>query len=172
MLVSYLSLTGTKYIGQNIGYWYFHLISFLGLFLYFGIDFIVIAYLQEVLHDEEAPLFCPLTIANVFLFSFSFRLCVPDYYNLLPFVIFCFSTLVFLSGRAFKSWSNVVCFLLVFVAPMGAFFGMDPVWGDDFSPLPVKTKLALPFLGAIWVVSFSYYKYRDQLILGARKLIR
>jgi hypothetical protein len=172
MIVSYLSLSGTNFVGQNLGYWYFHLIAFFGLLLYFGVDFVVIAYLQDVLQKQEGTTNWKLSLVYTAFFTLSFRLCVPDYYNLMPFVIFSFSALLFLSGRSFKSWSNVVCFLIVFIAPMGAFFGMDPVWGDDFSPFPVKTKLTLPFLGAIWMVSFSYYKYRDHFISGARKLIR
>lgn len=172
MAVSYLSLSGIVYSGQNFGYWYHHFASFMGLFLYFGIEFIVIAYLDDVLNQKEQPNFLWLSILYTLIFTGAFRLSVPDYYNLLPYVVLCFSTLMYLSGKSFKSWSNVVCFLIVFVAPMGAIFGMDPVWGEDFSPFRVKTKLALPFLAAIWVVSFCYYKYRDQIVLGARKLVR
>lgn len=172
MVVSYLSISGITYTGQNFGYWYHHVASFLGLFLYFGIEFILIAYLDDVLNDIEQPNFFWRSIFYTVIFALAFRLSVPDYYDLLPYVILCFSTLMYLSGTNFKSWSNVVCFLLVFVAPMGSLFGMDPVWGGDFSPFIVKSKLALPFLAAIWVVSFCYYKYRDQIILGARKLVR
>jgi hypothetical protein len=172
MISSYLSLTGTVYVGQNLGYWYYHLTAFFGLFLYFGIEFVVIAYLDDVLNQKTSPPKFWLSLFYTIFFALSFRLCVPDYYNLLPYLIFCFSSLILLSGKSFKSWSNVVCFLFVFVAPMGSIFGMDPVWGDDFSPFTVKTKLALPFLAVIWMVSFCYYKYRDQIILGARKLVR
>ncbi len=172
MMVSYLSLSGTSYISQNLGYWYFHLIAFFGLILFFGIDFIVIAYMQEVIQKNEELSSWQLGFVYTIFFAISFRLCIPDFYHLMPFAIFCFSSLLFLSGRYFKNWSNVVCFLLVFVAPMGAVFGMDPVWGDDFTPFPVKTKLTLPFLAAIWVISFCYYQYRDKFILGAHKLIR
>ena len=77
---------------------------------------------------------------------------------------------LYLSGKSFKSWSNVVCFLLLFVAPMGAIFGLDPVWGNDFSPAQVTTKLNVTFLAAIWVISFSYYKYRLRLLDYGRKL--
>jgi succinate dehydrogenase hydrophobic anchor subunit len=90
----------------------------------------------------------------------------------MPYVVLCYSSLLYLSGKSFKSWSNVVCFLLLFVAPMGSFFGLDPVWGDDFSPFKVDKKLNLGFLAVIWMISFFYYKYRDQLINSARKLIR
>lgn len=172
MVISYLSLGRIVYTGQNLGYWYYHIVSFLGLFLYFGIEFIVIAYLDDVLNQKEQPSLLWLSIFYTAFFTIAFRLSVPDYYGLLPYVVLCFSSLMYLSGRSFKSWSNVVCFLLVFVAPMGSLFGMDPVWGDDFSPFRVKTKLSLAFLAVIWMVSFCYYKYRDQIILGARKLLR
>jgi hypothetical protein len=172
MLISYLSLSGTTYTGQNLGYWYYHLTSFFSLFLYFGIEFIVIAYFDDILNTNDRSSMVKLGLCYIILFTLSFRLCVPDYYNLLSYVIFCFSALLLISGNSFKNWSNVVCFLGIFIAPMGAFFGMDPVWGNDFSPFSVKSKLALPFLAVIWMVSFSYYKYRDQIILRARKLLR
>jgi hypothetical protein len=172
MIVSYLSLSGTIYTGQNLGYWYYHFTSFLGIFLFFGIEFIVIAYLDDVLNQKQKPSLAWLSVAYTLIFAAAFRLSVPDYYALLPYVVFSFSTLMYLSGKSFKSWSNVVCFLVVFVAPMASLFGMDPVWGDDFSPFKVKSKLALSFLAVIWMVSFCYYKFRDQFISGARKLYR
>jgi hypothetical protein len=172
MLVSYLSLGGVVYTGQNFGYWYNHFASFLGLFLYFGVEFIVIAYLDDVLNKKSDPDSAWLRVIYTIFFTVAYRLSVPDYYQLLPYMVFCFATLMYLSGKSFKSWSNVVCFLLVFVAPMGALFGMDPVWGDDFSPFRIKTPLTLTFLAVIWMVSFCYYKYRDQIILGVRKLYR
>ena len=171
MILSYLTLSGAVYSGGP-EYWYHHLASFLGIFLYFGIEFIVIAYLDDVLNQKEKPSYFWLSVCYTIFFIAAFRINVPDYYNLLPYVVLCFSTLMYLSGKSFKSWSNVVCFLVVFVAPMASLFGMDPVWGDDFSPFKVKSKLSLPFLAAIWVISFCYYKYRDQIIHGARKLYR
>lgn len=172
MLVSYLSLGRVNYTGQNLGYWYHHLTSYLGLFLFFGIEFIVIAYLDDVLNQKDEPSLLQLGIVYTILFTVAFRLSVPDYYQMLPFVVFCFSTLMYLSGKSFRSWSNVVCFLVLFVAPMGALFGMDPVWGDDFSPFQMRSKLGLSFLAVIWVVSFCYYKFRDQFVQGIRKLYR
>jgi hypothetical protein len=172
MLTSHLVLGEAVYTGQNLSYWYHHFASFLGLFLYFGIEFIVIAYLDDVLNQKEQPSFLWLSIVYTVSFALAFRLSIPDYYGLLPYVIFCFSTLMYLSGKAFRSWSNVVCFLLVFVAPMGSLFGLDPVWGDDFSPFRLERKLALSFLAVIWVISFCYYKYRDFILHSTRKFLR
>jgi len=173
MGASYLSLGKVHYTGQNLGYWYHHFMSFVGLFLYFGIEFIVIAYLNDVLYQkDQQPSKFWIGLSYTLLFVGAFRLSVPNYYDLLGYVVFCYSALIFLSGNSFRIWSNVVCVLLLFVAPMGSFFGMDPVWGDDFSPFKIENKLNLSFLAVIWMVSFAYYKYRDNFINSARKLLR
>ncbi|MBA2404129.1 MAG: hypothetical protein H0V66_05110 [Bdellovibrionales bacterium] len=172
MVMSYITMGRTNYVGQNIGYWYFQIASFLGLFVFFGIEFIVIAYLEDILNHKVHPPRFYLGLCYTIIFAAAFRMSVPDYYGLMPYVVLCYSSLIYLSGKSFKSWSNVVCFLLLFVAPMGSLFGLDPVWGDDFSPFRVDKKLNMAFLAVIWVISFSYYKYRDQFIGSARKLLR
>jgi hypothetical protein len=172
MAISYLSLSGIQTASHNIGYWYYHFASFLGLSFYFGIDFVVLAYLDDILQPTDTPTSLGLAFGYTGLFLGAFLLSTPDYYGMLPYTVLCFCTLVFLSGNRFKSWSNVVCFILLFVAPMGAFFGMDPVWGNDFSPFTFKSKVGAPFLVAIWMVSFFYYKYRDDFVSGLKKLVR
>lgn len=172
MVVGYITMGGAEFVGQNIGYWYFQLASFFGLFIFFGIEFIVIAYLEDVLNQKVHPPRLYLGICYTIIFTAAFRMSVPDYYGLMPYVILCYASLIFLSGKSFKSWSNVVCFLILFVAPMGSLFGLDPVWGDDFSPFRVNKKLNLAFLSVIWMISFLYYRYRDQFISSARKLLR
>lgn len=172
MIVSFIALGKMTFIGQNIGYWYHQIASFMGLFLFFGIEFIVIAYLEDVLNQKIQPSRLKLGLCYTLIFTLAFRLSVPDYYELMPYLVLCYSSLIYLSGKNFKSWSNVVCFLIVFVAPMGSLFGMDPVWGDDFSPFRVGKKLNLAFLAVIWMISFSYYIYRDQFVASVRKLLR
>lgn len=172
MVVGYVTMGNAEFVGQNIGYWYFQMASFFGLFIFFGIEFIVIAYLEDVLNQKVHPPRLYLGISYTLIFAAAFRMSVPDYYGLMPYVIMCYSSLIYLSGKSFKSWSNVVCFLILFVAPMGSLFGLDPVWGDDFSPFRVTKKLNLAFLSVIWMISFLYYRYRDQVISSARKLLR
>lgn len=172
MVVGYIAMGRTTFVGQNIGYWYYQVASFLGLFIFFGIEFIVIAYLEDILNEKIHPRRLYLGVCYTAIFAIAFRMSVPDYYGLMPYVVLCYSSLIYLSGKSFKSWSNVVCFLILFVAPMGSLFGLDPVWGDDFSPFRLDKKLNLAFLAVIWMISFSYYRYRDQFISSARKLLR
>jgi len=172
MVTGYITMGRTAFVGQNIGYWYFQIASFLGLIIFFGIEFILIAYLEDILNHKVHPPRLYLGICYTIIFAVAFRMSVPDYYDLMPYVVLCYSSLIYLSGKSFKSWSNVVCFLILFVAPMGSLFGLDPVWGDDFSPFRVDKKLNLAFLAVIWMISFCYYRYRDQLVGSTRKLIR
>lgn len=172
MVIGFITIGNSSYVGQNIGYWYFQVASFFCLFLFFGIEFIVIAYLEDVLNQKVHPPRLQLSVCYTLIFALAFRMSVPDYYNLMPYVILCYSSLIYLSGKSFKSWSNVVCFLILFVAPMGSLFGLDPVWGDDFSPFRIGNRLNLAFLAVIWMISFSYYRYRDQVFSSARKLLR
>jgi hypothetical protein len=172
MVVSYITIGKAVFVGQNIGYWYFQIASFFGLIVFFGIEFILIAYLEDILNQKVHPPRLYLGLCYTIIFAIAFRMSVPDYYGLMPYIVLCYSSLIYLSGKSFKSWSNVVCFLILFVAPMGSLFGLDPVWGDDFSPFRVDKKLNLAFLAVIWMISFFYYRYRDQFISSARKLLR
>ena len=112
-------------------------------------------------------LFCVLVI-----FIAAYKLSIPDYYYQMPHIFGCFAMTLLLSGEDFKGGSNVVIFLLVFVAPLAAFFGLDPVWGEDFSIFKLSSRINLSFLVVIWMISFTYYKYRDVLISYSRKFIR
>lgn len=172
IVISSLVLGKIGVTGHTFSYWYYHFASFLGLILFFGIEFIVIVYLDDILNQHEKPSKLWLSLVYTMLFTGAFMLTVPDYYGLLPYVVFCYSSLIYLSGKSFRIWSNVVCFLLLFVAPMGSFFGLDPVWGGDFSPFKLQDKLSVLFLALVWTISFCYYRYRDQFIISARKLIR
>lgn len=172
MVLSYITLGEAHFVNQNIGYWYFQFASFFGLIIFFGVEFIVIAYLEDILNEKVHPSKLILGLCYTVIFAAAFRVSVPDYYELMPYVVLCYSSLIYLSGKSFKSWSNVVCFLVLFVAPMGSLFGLDPVWGDDFSPFRVDKKLNMALLAVIWMISFSYYRYRDQFISSVRKLLR
>ena len=172
MLISYIALGDVQYVEKNNGYWYFQLASFLCLFSFFGIEFIVIGYLQDILSSNKGPKPIGLGILYSMIFIFAFLVTIPNYYKMIPHTLLCYTTLLYLSGEKFKNWSNVVCFLLIFVAPIGSLYGLDPVWGDDFSPFKFVEKPQLALLAVIWVISFSYYSFRDQALASVQKFLR
>lgn len=172
MLISYITLSQIHFVPQNLSYWYYHFISFVGISLFFALDFVIIAHLDEVLNTKNEPQSPWLPLVYLVIFGIAYRMSVPDYYQLMPYVLLCYSTLLYLSGRSLKNWSNVVCFLFLFVAPMSSLAGLDPLWGDDFSPFKIDRKVSMSWLGVIWLVSFFYYKYRNHFFHSVRKLLR
>jgi hypothetical protein len=172
MLISYVALAKFSFNPQNMGYWYYHVISFIGIFLFFGLEFILIAHLEEVMNPKDELRGQWFFLIYLGIFGLAYKMSVPDYYGLLPFVLMCFATLLLLSGRNLKNWSNVVCFLIIFIAPMASLLGMDPVWGHDFSPFKIERRVSISLLAVIWLVSFCYYKYRNQFFHSVRKLLR
>lgn len=88
-LISFLVLGNVSDPKQNLAYLYYHIVSFLGLIIFFGVEFVLIAYLDDVLNQKSPPKKY-LGVIYCALFVLSFKLIVPDYYGQLPFVIFCF----------------------------------------------------------------------------------
>jgi hypothetical protein len=172
MLISYMVLGQASLNTQNIGYFYFQITSFLGLFIFFATEFVLLAYMEEILNPEEKLDRNFIGLCYTLIFAVAFRLSLPDYYGLMPHVVLCYLFLIYVSGRELRNWSNVVCFLVLFVAPMGPLFGYDPVWGDDFSLFKFEHKPSLMYLAVVWLISFIYYNFRDRIIFSAQKLLR
>lgn len=171
-LVSFIALGKLTTAEQNYIYWYHYFTSFVGIFLYFSIEFILIAYLNEVLKPLEGRELLLKKFAFLALFMASYLVSIPDYYHLYFYILFCFSTLLYLADRQLNNWSNVVCFLLVFVGPMASIFGLDPVWGNDYSYFRFQDKSNNFLMTLVWFISFCYYKYRNQIIYSVKKLKR
>jgi hypothetical protein len=170
MLTSYTMISGVVFSAPNIGYWYNVFVSYVGVFIFFSTDFIILSLANDFSDYKSKNKFDLKTVYYPFIFILAFRIIIPDYHNHIFHVILCITVLFYLSKPDFKNWSNVVCFILVFVAPMNSFFGLDPVWGNDFSPFMLNSKLRPSFLAVIWMISFSYFNYRDQFISGLVRL--
>lgn len=172
-LISFIALARTIPSEHNYLYWYHYLASYGGIFLFYGLEFLLLTYLYEVfgpIKDERKQV-----LAKVFfliLFMIGYRVSIPDYYHMAFFSAFCFATLLYLSEREIKNWSNVVCFLILFICPMASFFGFDPVWGSDYSYFRFQDKFNNSLMALVWVISFCYYKFRNQIILSFKKLKR
>ncbi len=172
MLIGLITLNRPSFVDHNAGHWYYLLVSFFGISFFLGIEFVLMGYLEDILNFKSRPSKIHLGLSYGILFAIAFKLSVPDYYGMMGYILLCYWALIFLSGDNFKNWSNVFCFLILFVAPMASLFGLDPIWGDDFSPFKLGRKPNFAFLAVIWMISFFYYSYRERIILLARKLVR
>ena len=171
-LVSFIALGNISLSDHNYLYWYHYFISYVGIFLFFGIEFIVMGYLNEVSGNLEGKQAVIAKVSYLAFFMISYRIIIPDYYHLSFYICFCYAHLLFLANKNSKSWSNVVCFLVVFICPMASILGLDPVWGHDYSYLKLQDKFNNYVLILVWLISFCYYKFRNQLVYSYKKLKR
>lgn len=170
--VSFLALGKFSANEHNYLYWYHNIASYLGIFLFYGLEFILMAYLVEVLGNLEGRKLYITKVIYLFIFFIAYRVTIPDYYQLNFYSLFCFATLLYLVGDKFRNWSNGVCFLILFICPLASLFGMDPVWGDDYSLFKLADKFNNLLMLLVWLISFCYYKFRNQLIYSYKKLKR
>jgi hypothetical protein len=159
----FLFVSGPEVQSQNSPYFSYHVVAFLGMALWLMLDYFCLAILQDLFpiteHRRERWRFA-FYLAGFWL---AFRLVVPDYFGTSLVMHLHFLALLVVSGPRFQHWGDVAAYLLIFAAPMGALFGVDPIWGADFSPFKFGLLPSAPFLLVIWMLSLAYYCYRHRL---------
>lgn len=171
-LVSFIVLGKIVISDYNYPYWYQYIASYVGIFLFFGLEFVLMAYVNEVVTPLEGTELKIAKISYLSFFMISYLTTIPDYYDLSFYSMFCFATLLYLADKGLNNWSNVVCFLLIFVCPIASIFGLDPVWGNDYSYFRFQDKFNNLLMLLVWFISFCYYKYRNQFLYSYKKLKR
>lgn len=121
-------------------YWFSrlnHLImSYWGTFFYYFLDFIVITYtfyLYPIKLKFIQKVFMSFSLAAIFYFV---TLISIDYYPKITGVLFFnFLTILMIYFFLYKNWLNVFIYLLFFICMQSILWGLDPIWGGEYSLL-------------------------------------
>ncbi len=168
--IGVMAVGGIKFNPAYTSYFWGHLVSYFGVFLYFAADIFFWLYLQEQFPKNKKSI-----IENAFfliLGLFAYRISMPDYFKLWPIVLFVYFNLLLVTHSQLKRFSNAFWFLIVFVGPLNTFMGVDLVWGRDFSPFTVQQSSLVTFLVVSGVLSLVYYKFRDSLAFFIKRFKR
>jgi hypothetical protein len=146
-------------------------LSVIGTFIFYAMDFILLVILDVFfpIRDEK------IRRKRVFIFSLLFYL-----FSSMTFIyeqtmtlrlLGCFFLLLYLSEWRRKNWTLPLFALIGFIIPLNAFLGIDPVWGEIYSPFAMGknfTESSFLFLIATAVFYLEYktksmpeYIYRD-----------
>lgn len=107
--------------------------SYLGTIVFYGTDFLLFGIMQQelnlslrsLLSIEIAAAFCQqLSLGTLFPFASGIN------WTVLPH----FLTLIFLSIWKERNMIRPATFLFLYIAPMAALFGLDPIWSNQVSP--------------------------------------
>lgn len=147
---------------QNYSFVFYHLITFLSFTIWFLTDYFALAQLKDLFELENKILSRWLHLIYLLSFILSFEMVIPDYFSVGLVIILHFVSILTIAGGKSKQWSNVFFYLILFAAPLASFFGIDPVWGTDFSPFKFSHMPQSAFLITIWMISLAYYHYRHR----------
>lgn len=160
-LLGLIAIGGVTLNPIYTSYLWGHIISLVGVIIFYGADIFYWLYLNDQFSDQKRAIWEKLIFLGISLVAF--RVSVPDYFKLWPIVLFVYFNLLLITHSQLKRFSNAFWFLLIFVGPMNTFLGVDLVWGSDFSPFELKQFSLVTFLVVCGMLSLVYYKFRDSL---------
>jgi hypothetical protein len=147
---------------QNLTFFVYHFITYVSMIIWFMTDYFALVQLRDLFDPEEKSLSRWLFVIYFGTFLISFKMVIPDYFNTGLVIHLHFITMLFITESKFRQWSNAFFYLALFAAPLATLFGMDPVWGPDFSPFKFHRMPHSAFLITIWMLSLAYYRYRHR----------
>ncbi len=157
-----LLTAGPRLQAQNLGYTAHQVMAFVGIGVWFMVDYFTIALLSDLFPLRERRTVRWRFATQLVCFLIAFRLMLPDYSHTLPLMAMHFCSLLLITGKDLRHLGNALLYVGVLVAPLGALFGVDPIWGADFAPFRFTALPAPAFLLLLWVLSLSYYRYRHR----------
>jgi len=143
--------------------------GYLGNVLFYLIDIFLIVILQHYypVGNSKRPyrliFFC--TVFFVFSKAIYFYATDLHYFIILNF-LFCLYIVEYLP----TNFRNVVALLLIFVAPMAAFFGIDPIWGNSFSVFALDKHFSVVTVLISYLLGFFYIYVKENSWEHVKKL--
>lgn len=141
------------------------IISFFSIFLFYMADVFIVRFLnmqysldyrRESLQNLLFPLIFFVMSGTTFLYG----------KNMTFLIFFNFLFCLYISRFKKDDWFACVLFLILYVCPMGALFGLDPIWGDTFSPFKMSNDLKISYFMVLAFILIGYLirKERDFLL--------
>ena len=139
------------------------LVSFLGIFILYATDLFIIRALDYRFPLNKYSRRIRLVLFPLCFFAFTKIFQNAKFINY--FIIYNFLLLLYLvEWKQRKSWSLPVALLVGFICPIGAFFGLDPLWGSEFSFWRLASEIGWQEYFALCAVSMGsiYYKTKPE----------
>lgn len=145
------------------------IISFIGHVIFYGSDALIILSLNKFLPLKpgqwryQVVLFSLISFIvqqNVFLFGVGWK------GSVIFTLILCFYLIR--AGRDYV-WLNCVMTILVLFAPLATFFGLDPLWGNKFSPFKFTGEVGGLEIGVFTLITLFFLKRKEATLWSFKK---
>lgn len=134
-------------------------LSIIGTFVFFAADYILLVILDVFYPVREES----LRIKRIFLFPllfYFFTAATFVYEQSISLKLYPFFLLLIYTGEwRRKNWTLPALFLLTFLIPTFSLLGLDPVWGEIYSPMAVAKKISTPSVFILILFALGYLHY-------------
>jgi hypothetical protein len=138
------------------------LFSTLGTLIFFGIDLVLILIL-DVFHPLKHK---RDTLRKITIFSLLFYLVTRAtfiYEQTISFKLFSYFFLIlYCAYWRRRNWSLPLLVVSTILVPAFALFGLDPVWGETFSPFQMRHDIGTVSITIMFAIAILYFEYRKK----------
>jgi hypothetical protein len=135
------------------------LLSIFGTFVFFAVDYVLLVILDVFYPVREDNLrFKRMLILPLFFYFFTAATFV--YEQTITLKLYAFFVLLVYSGEwRRKNWTLPAVFLLAFIVPTFSLLGLDPVWGEIYSPMAASKKISTTSIFILIIFAIGYLQY-------------
>ena len=130
--------------------------SFVGSFLFYYTDFVILLFLIKSFKLEETDL-NKVMYSSLILFLLSTKIVLPYLNKFHIFLVVHFLSL-FYFGRK-NAYKDAFYYALFVIAPLSSVYGLDIVWDNAYSLFSFQKELPVSGIAMIWSLAIGYYQY-------------
>lgn len=135
------------------------LLSIIGSFVFFAVDYILLVILDVFYPVREENLRLKRMVILPLLFYF-FTAVTFVYEQTITLKLYAFFILLVYSGEwRRKNWTLPAVFLVAFIVPTFSLLGLDPVWGEIYSPMAASKKISTASVFILIIFAIGYLQY-------------
>lgn len=135
------------------------LLSIVGSFVFFAVDYIFLVILDVFYPVRENNLRLKRMFILPLLFYF-FTAATFIYEQTITLKLYAFFILLVYSGDwRRKNWTLPAVFLIAFIVPTFSFLGFDPVWGEIYSPMIASKNISTASFFILIIFAIGYLQY-------------
>jgi len=134
-------------------------LSIVGTFVFFAVDYVLLVILDVFypIHEEYLR-YKRLIILPLLFYIFSAATFVYEQ-TITPKLFMMFLLLLYSGEWRRKNWTLPALFLCAFIIPSFSLLGLDPVWGEAYSPLVASRKISTFSIFVLIGFSIGYLLY-------------
>jgi hypothetical protein len=130
--------------------------SFIGAFMFYTLDFIMIFLLLKIFEIKK-EYHTKLMYLTLIMFLVSSKVALPYLDKFYVFLMIHFITLFYLGQKA--KLIDVLCYALFIISPLSSIYGLDIVWDNAYSIFTYQKNLPILGVLGIWGIAIGYYHY-------------